>query len=172
MTPSLTTRSMTSHFPYALQSYVRHVRHASWCLHPPSSVHIALAPPPPERGQHGGDAPGVSGPEAVDLFEIERRFGDLQDRCAADGNEKLGDGLFPRIAFIAGGLLVFDVLLLEFAIRPPVLASAIERDSLGEELVAILRQRLDIDARGLDWPEPASTGFVAEISFAIGAADK
>ena len=42
----------------------------------------------------------------------------------------------------------------------------------GKKLVAVRLQSIDINIAGLDRPEPAATGFVTQISFAIGGADE
>ena len=64
------------------------------------------------------------------------------------------------------------MLGLEGAVRPPRHASPVEIDRLGEELVAVLAQAVDVDLAALHRPEPAAAGFVAQIAGPIGRADE
>jgi hypothetical protein len=61
---------------------------------------------------------------------------------------------------------------LEVAVRPPRHAAAVELHRLGEQLVAIDRQRINRDGAGNQRPEATAAGFVAQIAFFIGGADE
>ena len=106
---------------------------------------------PSERGHDGGDAARIGGAEPVDrsaacglsptgdeilirllLLEAERTDGDLKDGRPLLDLKEPADRLFPRVAFVARRLLGLDVLLLEFATRPPGLALTVERDGFGK----------------------------------------
>ena len=131
-----------------------------------------LATSPAQGRQDGCETALVGGAKPVSLVETERRLGDLQDRGPLDPLQVHRDQFFPRVTFIAGGLLGNGVLSLELAIRPPWDALLVKRDRLGKELIAILRQRLDVDAGCLYRPEPPAAGFIAQVGVAIRGADE
>ena len=117
---------------------------------------------PSQGGHDGGEASLIGGPYAIvggaahrprltlfvgrrlDLV-LERADEHLQQAHPGLAGEVVADDGFPRIAFIAGGLLGHGVFKLEFSIRPPSAAGAIEVHRFGEELVAVVVEAVDID---------------------------
>jgi hypothetical protein len=61
---------------------------------------------------------------------------------------------------------------LEVAIGPPFSASAILMDRLGEELVAIMRQRVGIDRAYLNGPKAAPACFVTKMRVFVRCPDE
>jgi len=69
-------------------------------------------------------------------------------------------------------LLRLDVLAFEILLGPPMFALAVGDHGLGEKLVAVVAQRVEINGADLDGPEAAGAGFVAQVSIARGRADR
>ena len=57
-------------------------------------------------------------------------------------------------------------------VGPPAFACVEARHGLGEQLIAISRQGIDVDGSGLDRPEAPAAGFVAQIGVPVGGADE
>jgi hypothetical protein len=128
---------------------------------PPPGTRLALRFPV-QGGHNGDESPLIAGPDAIDrraphrprlALDMERRF-DFEFERADEHLEQADAGFagqipanhrLPGIAFIASGLLGYDMLLLEFPIRPPSAAGAIEVHRLGKELVAVLGGAIDVD---------------------------
>jgi len=105
-------------------------------------------------------------------FDVQGLARDLTDGHPGLGLQVLGDVFLPDIGLIAGCLFGRDVPALEILVRPPLFTTIITVHGLGEELVAIAGDGIHVDVAGLDWPEAAAAGFVAEIGVAVGRADE
>src|SRR5262245_11096281 len=70
------------------------------------------------------------------------------------------------------GLLRRDDLALEGFVGPPRVALAIAGHGLGEKLITIPLQALELDAPALHRPEAAAAGFVAKVAVLVGRADE
>ena len=79
---------------------------------------------------------------------------------------------FPRIEVVALILLLAGRLQNALVGQPPRLASAVERDCLGPQLVAVLGDEINVDPAAADRQEAACAGFVLEVGGGIGAADE
>ena len=64
------------------------------------------------------------------------------------------------------------MLLFEVLVGPPRGAAAIKMDRLGEELIAVARQRICRDRMSFHRPEPSAACLVAQVGVAIGGADE
>src|SRR5262245_53381871 len=64
------------------------------------------------------------------------------------------------------------MLTLELPVRPPPLLMPIAFDGLGEELVAVVRERRNIDVSGLERPISAAAGLVAQIVVLVCGANE
>jgi hypothetical protein len=107
------------------------------CFFPPTAMLIAVWTP--AEGRHDRDnSPLIHGADAVG-FEPERVDRDAGDCRRFDAHQVGGDRLLPGIAFVARRLSRHDLLLFELVIRPPVGATAIVDNRLGEQLIAIAR---------------------------------
>jgi len=63
-------------------------------------------------------------------------------------------------------------LALEYCIGPPLLAGAMAAHGLGNKLIAIVAQRVNIDPADLSRPEATPAGFVVQIGALVGRANE
>ena len=81
------------------------------------------------------------------------------------------DALLPGVGFEARLLLRLDVLVFEGPVRPPLFAVVVRLHGFRKELIAVARQRLDIDNSRLDRPEAPSSGLIAQIGISFRSLD-
>ena len=144
------------------------------CLDPPSvALPIFRKALPAELFQRCRYAALVSGADArrVDAKSFAGHLSD-RDPALGAGVDVTGDRLFPGVGLVPLRLLGHDVLAFEVIVRPPGHAGAVVCHCLREKLVAVARQRADIDATGFDRPEAAAACFIAEIGVAICGSDE
>lgn len=84
----------------------------------------------------------------------------------------VADVFFPRIGFVARGLLGHDVLALKVFTGPPLLAVAVQLYGFGEELIAIGLERLDVDLNYFQDNASAIRGLTSGMTLYASSADK
>jgi hypothetical protein len=133
------------------------VCHASCGFDPPSGVHVSFSWSPSERCHDGCDTALVSGADAL-LLETESLDSDRADGRLGQWTQMLRDRLFPRVAFVARGLLRLDLFALKVSVRPPRHVGPVQHDGFGKQLVAIPAQTIDVDFSTADRPEAPPAG--------------
>src|ERR1700678_4134388 len=86
---------------------------------------------PPDAGQHAGYSLLV-GHADLSRSDIERAVSHFRDGGALEAFDEPPNWPLPRIGLVARRLLRLDMLALECAVRPPMIAHAVGDDGLGE----------------------------------------
>lgn len=124
---------------------------------------------PAKPGQHTGDS-ALFGRSDLRVLKSQGAPGDIGDADAREGSDMRGYRFLPRVCLVSCFLFRLDVHALEVSIWPPFRAGAIGLDGLGEQLVAVVTQRLDIDRANLHRPESAPARLVAQIGRLVSCA--
>ena len=126
-----------------------------------------LAPFAAHPSESGNDFSKSALAGGVKLGRIDRespasQFGKREslDRMVV---EVLSNDLLPGVGLVTSVLLRRDGVGLEFPIGPPLLFAIEGAHGLGEQLISIRDQRVDVDGAGDDGPKAPATSHVAEI---------
>src|SRR6266851_4826785 len=138
---------------------------------PPSRRHRTLAALPFKPLKRGSN-PALLGHADLRRVDEQPFAGDFQDGHPLSPDQKPADFVFPSIGLVSRFLLRGDVLSLEIRVGPPLDTPAVELGRLGEELIPVTDQGIDIDGADLDRPEAPASGFVPQIGGLIGGSDE
>jgi hypothetical protein len=104
--------------------------------------------------------------------KAERLASRFRDGRAITSAKIFTDKVLPCVGLVPCRLFRRDDLLLEIAVGPPVLTILEARDRLSKQLIAVPRQRRNVDDGGLGRPETPTASLVLQVGLSVGGANE